>query len=174
MTTDFDSRGAVQGSVEGQRITYLRRNGSLTDALFYASTVHLGASWITEEQANLRSVLGFPTQALDQGWIIGQEHPRIQQDLNMVLGLAEQAAPQLGGYRVPMWIDLHNLRTADLGSPLWSDRVRPEIVLRLAHHRRDGPAVLRVGQAPLGDPALHGLGIHAGGPRDLVQAEAVA
>jgi hypothetical protein len=73
-----------------------------------------------------------------------------------------------------MRVYLHDLRAADLSSSLGSDRVRPEVVLGLAHHGGDGAAVLGAGQASFQDPALHGLGVDPGNPHDLVEVQPVA
>ena len=130
---------------------------------------------VAEQDPGGQPRLRFLPKAADQPRVLlGQEQAGVHENLDALRRGVEQPLPQRRWYVRAARVELHELRSPDLGCALGADGVGPQIRLGMLESRRDGVTVLGVRRAVLvGNPPLDGLRIHPNGLGEIGGGDAL-
>jgi hypothetical protein len=143
-------------------VPYLRGQ-ALVDALVGSTFGNVVAVRVAEQQPDPRA----STRTLDEkpvkAHVLGNEHPGVDQDADLTLGVAEEVAQGVARYGPAMGIYRDDFALGDRGDLIAAECVRPQVGLIHTEMGGHGVPVRAVWRTGLGDPALNGLGVHLDG-----------
>ena len=107
---DLHARRIGQGAEKRQRVIDLGGDRVLADALIKAALPDSGSVPVTENQPDPCAPSGFLPQQCRQVGLLGQEHPYVDQHIDVCGRSVQQAVPQIRRDKAAVGVDMNDLR----------------------------------------------------------------